>query len=399
MPDDFISQFMKFTEDSESPSSYFKWAAYFTLAASLRDNVFIQQGLKKQTPNMYVLLHGDSGKYRKGNPTGLSANILRGLHNTKIITGRASIQAVIKRMATPEMKETGGQITGGSIAMVADELSSFFVYDPQVIPILTDMYDYKEIADHNLKGEGLSIVKKQCVSFLMGSNEHMLREVYTSLAIHGGLLARTFFIKPDVNRQPNAAFGREDNEIIKDPKPLVKKLSNYIELKGEINPTIEAREEYRKWYETLRRKVLSGEDRTGVLSRIHTGVIKLAMVLAINEKCDLVIDTKHVEEAIEECGNIIPNYEVYSIAGGAADISKAGSMFLTAILARDDRTLTKKSFMLQYMWDVDAKIFEDLINALVMNGMIEKNIMITLDEQYKLTEEGFKKLKDRMKMQ
>ena len=63
----FVDYFMKLTANAESPTSYLEWAAYISIAATLRHNVYISvPDIKvKITPNIYVLIVGDSGATRK----------------------------------------------------------------------------------------------------------------------------------------------------------------------------------------------------------------------------------------------------------------------------------------------------------------------------------------------
>jgi len=402
----FIDDFMSYTANAESPSSYFRWAAYSCVSAVMRDNFYVTQELKKIMPNMYVLLHGDSGQHRKGAPTGLATELIRQVGNTKVISGRSSIQAVMKCMAEPEQnRATGKPILGGSIFLCADELSSFFVNDPALIPMLTDIYDYKALADHRLVGSGTIWIKNRCVSLLMGSNEAMLREVYSNLAIHGGLLARTFFVKPDEARKPNSAFGKkryDGTELSQDisEAELVTSLKAISEVeRGEMFPTEKAWREYDLWYKSIRERVFKSPDKTGVLSRIHTGVIKLSMVLCLAESLDREISLHHVQEAIDRCLDLLPNYEVYAISGGDSSISSAGAKFLSELLNSSDLSVTNKEFLRKHWMDVPLKVLNDLTTTLEAAGIIKAEIVDSMaippNVKYTLTKTGLEKVKQR----
>src|SRR5665213_1423119 len=94
---DFITSFLKHTEEYESPGSFWRWGAYATIAAVLRDSVYYDHGLRKTYANIYVVLLADSAEYRKSGPFQPITDLLNsdGLRNTKVIRGRSSIQAVL----------------------------------------------------------------------------------------------------------------------------------------------------------------------------------------------------------------------------------------------------------------------------------------------------------------
>jgi len=56
----FINDFITLTSEYESPTSFWRWSAYAVVAATLRNNVHIQAGLRRIYPNIYVVLLADS---------------------------------------------------------------------------------------------------------------------------------------------------------------------------------------------------------------------------------------------------------------------------------------------------------------------------------------------------
>src|SRR5918996_4322499 len=133
----WIQQVVDCHKNVESPRNFWYWAATATLSAVMKDNVWMNRGgLYKLYPNIYVMLHADSG-LKKGPPVGFSKDIVRRVNNTRIISGRSSIQGILKELGTAETKP-GGHILKKSVGfIVASEFSSSLVSDPAAMTILT----------------------------------------------------------------------------------------------------------------------------------------------------------------------------------------------------------------------------------------------------------------------
>ncbi len=358
---DFITAFLKHTKEYESPTSFWRWGAYACIAAVLRDSVYYDHGLRKTYPNIYIVLLADSAEYRKSGPFQPVTDLLNsdGIRNTKVIRGRSSIQAVLDDLSQDiGDKKTGMPVKGGSCILIADELASFFVADPQLIPLITDMYDYRESYDYNLKGGKVNI-KKLCVTFLAASNETFLREVYTKAAVYGGLLGRTFMIKPDERREGNDLLDVDLSSY--DLKVLINKLIKIKELKGRFTSTPEGRKVYKDWYEKLYKSYATSPDRTGVTQRIHTGVLKIAMILAAND-LSLIIDAKHYQEAILQVTSLKDNYGVYSMSTGKSTQAEIGAIFLQALWDMKGEA-TKRDILVKHWQDFSAEELDQLVNT------------------------------------
>src|SRR3970282_2256759 len=124
----FVEMFLEWTKDCESPTSYFKWAAYTAIASALRDNCWILRHDGIIYPNIYtILLSQESSHTRKSVPMKKIAAIFKEARNTKMIEGRASFQAALDELAMPDTDSNGTQIKGASCFLYTEELRSFFV--------------------------------------------------------------------------------------------------------------------------------------------------------------------------------------------------------------------------------------------------------------------------------
>jgi hypothetical protein len=220
---------------------------------------------------------------------------------------------------------------------------------------------------------------------LAASNEAFLRDVYTQAAIYGGLMGRTFFITPDEFRPANSLLGSDVDFYKKGFEGLVKQLKDISKLKGNMRFENDAILAYQNWYEGLRNSYKTRSDKTGVTGRIHTGAMKIAMILGVNANMDLIVRKDQVEEAINRCIEILPNYDSYVMSSGKATVAEAGSLFLSEMWAAKGHQLSHRDFLAKYWTQVDSDILHKLIETLTQAGMIDVMNSVNGSCNYKMT--------------
>jgi len=360
--DSFVTQLLDHTKLYESSTAFWRWSGYAAIAAVLRDNVYWKVGDDRTYPNIYVLLLAISGAHRKGKPIRTSLGLVEKLGNTKVIAGRTSVQAIFEEMMINETDPvTGKMAKGGAATLFAEELAAGIVSDDQGVGILTDIYDYKLNFKVNLVSRGRRRIESMVFSLLAGSNEDLLKGVYTSSAINGGLLARTFLITPDEFRPSNSL--RDIGDTSKSYEKLLDSLRKIAQLRGEINFTKAAWDVYDGWYIPFREAQKGKVDRTGVLGRIHTGIIKIAMILAAND-LTLEVSETHMEDAIYLCIKLLPNYNTFMFSSGKSDIAQAGSLLISDLSAAPGHEMSRKEIIRKNWMNFDAEILDKLVTAL-----------------------------------
>src|SRR5215510_6063686 len=148
-------------KELESPQSFWYWSALSAISAVVKDQVWLGRQLYKLYPNIYVMLHADSG-LKKGPPVSMAKQLVSMVNNTRIISGRSSIQGILKDLATahtspdPKVKPVMK-----SVAFIcSSELTSSLVGDKVATDILTDLYDRQYNEGHwrsLLKAETFSL--------------------------------------------------------------------------------------------------------------------------------------------------------------------------------------------------------------------------------------------------
>lgn len=377
----FVEAVHHHTQQYESPSSFWKWSAYASISAVLRDNVYLLDGDSRIYPNIYTIFLAGSAQ-RKARPVNLAEHLVYEVNNVKVISGRSSIQAILIDIAQTETdRDTGILKKGGSAFFVAPELSAGLVADDQSIQILTDIYDYKPIGHTtNLVGRGKTRLDKLVFSMFGASNEELMKDIYNSKAIHGGLLGRTFLVMPDEFR-PSNAFPEPNEEGF---KHLVSELKKVSKLDGAVIFTPEARKFYEDWYIDYREKSRKRDDKTGIIGRLPANAKKLAMIFAANE-LSVTITKENVEAAVDECVALIPNYSAFVFSAGKSTVAECGAIVLDE-LSRETM-LTRKEIIRRHWMDFDIEILDKTVAALEAGGSLQTT-MARNDISYILTARG-----------
>lgn len=393
----WLSELINQHSEYESPLSFWRWSAIAAISAVVKDQIWLPRYLYNLYPNIYVMLHAESG-LKKGPPVSMSSRLVGAVNNTKIISGRSSIQGILKELGTAQTAP-GGKVTTTSTAFIcSSELSSSIVDDPVAAKILTDLYDRQYRV-----GEWASLLKMESfkltnptITMLTASNDAMSQDFFDKSAIQGGFFARTFIIYENVENRSNA--------LIIPPKwiPDYKKSSEYlkelVKLKGEFAPLgsrtetdlhkikytdrstkeigylTEAGRVYQQWYDDFKEVVKQQEvkDATGTLNRFGDSVLKVAMLFSLAESPNLIIGEDAMIEAIETCEKLIGNVRRATMGKhGMSDSSPIKNHIIHELLTRENhqvsRTVLMKKMWMHYS---TAEEFDEIMQSFDGSGMI-----------------------------
>lgn len=392
----FIDAFIDYTKEYESPTSFWRWASYSLISAVLRDNVYLEHNIHRTYPNMYVVLLATSSQHRKGGPFPLMTEFLNEINHTKLIAGRGSVQAIIEELSQDIANgKSGTPIRGGSCLLLAEELASFFVADVALIPLMTDIYEFRKTYTYRLKSAGTTNIKNLCVGMFAASNETFLREVYTNGAVYGGLLGRTFVVKPNETRPPNSLL----DSTAKPSAHLLTSLTEIKKLNGPISISPTAKAKYIEWYNELYANYDRLADRTGMTQRMHKGVLKIATILACAD-LQKEISENHITEAILQVTSLRANYEVFAMSASNPDINKStgaiGAIVLETLLKSPNYKLSRRDLLFKHWAEFSAQQLDEFLNTVEQGGLI-KTIASHNEITYELTPRFIEHLERKLK--
>ena len=157
----WLDNYLKYTENTESPTSYHTWCGLSVIAGALQRRVYLKWGLGQVIyPNMYVVLIGTSGKTRKGVSIGIAKDFLKSVPGITVTpessSGRQAMILAMKRAASNFMDPTDGNIKFHcAVTSFSEELSVYLGQgDIAYLASLTDWYDSKDDWDYETVGRG-----------------------------------------------------------------------------------------------------------------------------------------------------------------------------------------------------------------------------------------------------
>jgi len=390
-------------KEYETPLEFWYWAALASISAIVKDNVFLPRaGLYDSYPNIYVILHADSG-LKKGPPISMAAQLVKEINNTHVIAGRSSIQGIMKLISTGKSDPSSptGIKVDTSAFICASELSSSLVEDKASLDILTDVYDrsYRH-ADYEsiLKMEFFTLKKPNFV-ILGGINNAHSEVFFSKKDINGGFIARSFIIHENKRNLANALIDRPS--VIPNYKALAVYLKELSKLKGgflELNTSNPVGRLYHDWYHDFIKQVdlTDMKDATGTLNRHSESVMKVAMLISLSQEPKLEISISAMEQSIDRCSKLIGNVRRTTLGSGKSSFAEHKKLLILELLDRPNHTITREQLNNKYYmhasheeWD---KICEQLEIAKAIRSEAMGNIItyVMQEEQVEILKKYFR---------
>lgn len=372
---DFVKSFVDCTAEFESPTSFWQWSAYASVAATLRFNCYLKWGTSNLYPNLYILLLADSAAYRKDAGPELCEELLRECSHTKVISGRASWQGIVDELSQDiGNKKTGIPIKHGAGIIIAKEFTSSFVEDNSLIQMMTEAYSYAEEFEYILRS-GKTKIKNRCLNMLGGSNETLLRDLYNTKAVYGGLLRRTCLIKPDKRRPPNSFMnpGQKISLDITEKAGLLTQLKVIQQLKGEFQTTKDAALAYDLWYKELYANYDKLDDRSGFVQGMHSIIFRLAMIIAASQET-MIITEATITRAITEIMALKENYTTFMMGNGKNPQANLGASLLQLLWSNENAnlgSLKRRDILLKYWNEISSEDLDKLLITLEGAGLLQ----------------------------
>lgn len=360
----WIDKVVRSTKNLEAPERYFWWAATASIAAAVKKQVYLDRaGHYKLYPNIYVALVSKHSGLRKGLPISLASSFINGALCTRTIEGRNSIQAVINEFSKQVTLENGKVLSDAQGIMVSGEFDTMLLKDPDALTVLTALYNTHE---HNgrwrntLKGTGVEELRNPCISMLVASNETLFDDFVKQKDVEGGFLARTFIVHESKRRTINDLIYKDPDVI--DKEKLVQELKDISAISGEFNWSQEGIEVYRPWYRALCEA--SFDDKTGSVNRLGDSVLKVAMLINLAGKRDLIIHADDLNLAIIKCEECLKGVKTITRSQGISDLAPGTKRVIDQLLAAEGYVMQRKK-LLQKIWpDVDAQALDRILDTM-----------------------------------
>jgi len=383
---------MKSTEESESPARYFWWGAISAISAVIRRNISMARSYYRLYPNLYVILVGPSGM-RKSIPIALTQKLVERVDCTRVFSGRASIQAIVKALGRAHTSENKRIITDSVGFLVNPELDDMLLEDKHMVVTLLNLYDTytKDKWQNLLKVSGVDNLKNVYLTIFSGSNETNLALALPKSATSGGLVARTCIVLEEKKRRLNALV--RPPKIIPDVNSLSKRLFEISNLSGVFTFDNLAGEYFEKWYNNF--MTLESLDKTGTLDRLPDTALKVAICISLSYKDDLVLLKEDIEEAIFQCQDTIVGMKKVFLGSGEHSLANPTAQVLRILIGRKDHKISRSKLLRVLTGIADAIDLDRIIDTLAQSGVVEV-VKVGMSEVEYLMRESIAKEFDRL---
>lgn len=303
---DWLSSYMKYTENTESPRSYHMWGGISVLANALERRCFLQWGHDAIRPNHYIILVGPSGSVRKGAPIVIARKMLEAIECNiapEMVTQQRLIQLMAEATRT-YMPKPGRVAMQSPVTIIVEELYGLLgTKNTEFLSMLTAWWDSRDKWAYETKHQGTDHCSFLCVNMLAATAPDWIPLIIPAEAMGGGFTSRCMFVVEDrksrIIADPNLAM--PDMSLA---QKLVADLAQIKRITGEFRFTEEGKDAYTSWYTIEEKKNEQGRPTIGdprfggYTARRATMVQKIAMALSVSKSGDLLLDVDTVQRAI-----------------------------------------------------------------------------------------------------
>lgn len=328
----WLSGYLEYTSELESPDNYHVWAALSAIASVVRRNLYLDQGAYVLFPNLYIGLVGPPGRTAKSTAMWMARQLLFQVPNIKLGPDSCSREQLIRAMAEAKFNNQC------AVTVHSSEFSSLIdVSGIPMIQFLTDIFDGNYSPPGGWKYETKTQGKDQLVNpvlnLFFGTTPSYLADNMPANVIGHGFTSRTIIVAEETERLVNPRPKGADPALM---QALIDDLRHISMLYGQFQWTPAGMETYDAFYRGLYLPENMPTDHRleGYHWRKKIHVLKVAMLLSLAESDSLVLDARDVTAAVQVLHNLEARMaRAFSAVGKydhAADLERIGTQIIAA---------------------------------------------------------------------
>lgn len=358
---DWINAYLKYTENSEPPTSYHYWCSLGVIAGALQRKVALKWGFETIYPNLFTILVGHSGRTRKGIALGIAREMLIKVPGVSVAPEASSREAIILAMkrANASFQDDSGVIhMHCSLTAFSEELSVLLGQsDIKLLANLTDWFNSKDEWVYETVGRGRDELQGLCFNLLGATAPDWLQSMLPQEAVGGGFTSRVIFVVEEKKKATIPEHNLTTTELALQ-EMLFRDLERISQLKGNFSFSAEGKDAYTSWYTKEDDLLNKGEQAVedprfaGYCERRATHLRKMMMILSVSRGDSLVIELQDFRRALA----LLKETEVkmHKTFGG---LGKAKYGDVTELIMNYIRAVgitTRSSLMAKFYRDLDS---------------------------------------------
>lgn len=367
----WITEYLRYTENQESPGMFHLWVAISVMASTLERNVKLDRGYYLLYPNLYIVLVAESEVCMKTTAADIGMDMLGQIENPPaVFAQKITPEALVSGMCNECAVDEAGMVYKNSAAVIyAEELSVFLgreAYSSGMVSILTSLYGCRDKWEYETIGRGKDVAYNTCVNLLGASTPEWLRMSIPVDAVGGGFTSRIVFVYQSASDKENPhPIVTAEEKLLK--KNLIHDLSLIRRIRGTFDFTPSAKEWYAKWYHGYRKAQLEGKP---VMVRKKDIILKVAMCLSAAEGESLLITDENLAKAtavLDANEQFLPEaMRILSSTQVGVDANKVAT-----IIKKYENGITNSELMRATVYTLDktklAEIVETLMSAKIIS--------------------------------
>lgn len=376
---DWLSGYLKYTENSEPPLAYHTWCALSMIAAALQRKVHLRWGFEKIHPNLFVILVGPSGRARKGVALGIAKSMLMNISGLAVSPESSTREAIIsamKRAVSNYEDPSDGKIKFHcSLTAFSEELSVFLGQnDIKFLANLTDWYDSKDTWSYETVGRGRDSLQGLCFNLLGATAPDWLQSMLPQEAVGGGFTSRVIFVVEERKGKSIPKHQLTVEELALE-EALTRDLERISQLAGAFQFSPEGEQAYVSWYEQQDKELAAGraavEDPrfAGYCERRATHIRKIMMLMSASRGDDLIIERDDFDRALSVLKTA--ELKMHQTFGGLGQAKYAAATEKVIQYIRTLGITTRSVLLAKFYRDVDSSTLK-LIEEVMMQMKVVK---------------------------
>jgi hypothetical protein len=390
--DDWLTSYLRYTENSESPVSFHLWGGVSAIAAALQRRVYIKWGHSTIYPNQYIVLVGPSGQSRKAEAITIARKLAEGI-KIPLIGEDNSVESVIREISdslSNFVDQSNKKLTFQcAVSCFAEELSVFTgQQNTQFLAYLTNWYDSRDTWKRSTKHQGIDEINGMCFNLCAATAPDWIPYIFPREAIGGGFTSRCVFVVEQ--RKSKVVWNPND---IAPPKELEKDLKHDLDVISTISGKYEFSAKtlllYKDWYLSEEEKIAKGNPSisdpmfSGYLARRPSHLFKLCMALTASRTNEREIGEKDFHRALKMLTMAEQKMTKVFTGIGSARYIEQTEMILNHLQATG--RATKSELLNRYMRNLDAVSLDAAITVLADMKVIKVIIQPGKETIYEYT--------------
>lgn len=359
---------------SEAPTSLLVWSGLFTVAAMTKRRIYFPSrllGTYDIYPSLYLIFVGPPGVVRKSTTAGYAESLIRSAMDGVMATDSRYVYLGPTAGSHSKLLEILSKIPDGSMTVISSEFGNLVSATPEgMYDVLTHLFDNPREYEYATRMHGSEKVINPSLNLLGCTTPGWISE-NTGYMIRGGFASRVIFVFEQYARQRRLYYTNVDHKKMEDlENRLTDDLLRIAELSGDFkHETTELMMDMDDWY-TKHAESPQIESAEGFHARKHVHAHKVAMLLSLTQRDDLVITRTHFDTAVA----LLDEVEKKMTRG----LAVVGRNPLSADLYRildfigNNGPVTKAKIQMRFWNDILPAESAQILEALLLDDQIER---------------------------